>query len=730
MPETSLARWFSRLSGRFPLRVVLLVPFLIQILAVVGLTGYLSFSNGKKSVNEVTTALRNEITARIEQHLLTYLRTAHLVNQLNAEAFRLGILNLANHTTLERHFWQQLQIFDSVSYISFSSEQGDYIGAERREDRTVAVGKKKSDTFYLYSNKGEYLADKQGHRQKLTNVLNNYDPRTRPWYIDTAAAQKPIWSEIYALLDPTNLTTSVTQTVSANQPLYDNKGTLLGVLGTDIFLSQLSDFLSGLQIGKTGETFIMERSGLIVASSTSEKPYRPNPDNPEEVLRLNASDSQMPLISHTTQYLIERFGDLKHIVDSNQLEFELDGHGQFLQVKPLQDKRGIDWLIVVVIPQDDFMEHINANTRLTILLCAAALVIAIIVSLATSRWLVAPIDRLKWAVLRMAGGQWEQDLPIERSDEIGTLAKSFKMMAEQLKTVFDNLAKLNQAYERFVPREFLSFLQKDSIIDVQLGDQVQQEMSVLFSDIRAFTSLSEQMTPAENFEFINTYLSCMEPAIIENHGFIDKYIGDAIMALFNVGGGADDAIKASIAMLHNLTEYNMKRQQQGQPPIQIGIGINTGSLILGTVGGRNRMDGTVISDAVNLASRIEGLTKMYNASILISESTYASLKGDYGIRSIDRVKVKGKSQPVTIYEVFEGDFPTTIELKMITLADFETGLLYYRQKEFTAAQDYFNRVLQLHLEDKASQLYLKRCQYFQKHGVDEDWEGIEVIKSK
>ncbi|BAP54746.1 PAS domain-containing protein [Thioploca ingrica] len=729
MPGTSLLHWFSRLSGKLPLRVVLLVPFLLQILAIVGLIGYLSLSNGKKSVNELTTALRNEITARIEQHLLSYLKIPHLVNQLNAEALRLGILNLTDPATIERHFWQQLQIFDSVSYISFSSIQGDYIGAERREDYSVQAGQAKHNTFYLYSKDGEYLADEQGRRKKLTNAIKNYDPRERPWYIDTVKAQKPIWSEIYALLDPTNLTTSVTQTVSANQPFYDDNGTFQGVLGTDIFLSQLSEFLSGLQIGKTGETFIMERSGLIVASSTTEKPYRFNPNNPKEVLRLNALDSQMPLIRYPTEYLLTHFShDLKEINSSNQLEFKLNGQKHFLQVKPLQDKRGIDWLIVVVIPEADFMEHINANTRLTVLLCVIALIIAIMVGSATSRWLIAPIRRLNLAASKIAKGEWEQDLPVERADEIGDLAKSFKIMEEQLQAVFDNLAKINKAYERFVPREFLSFLKKESIIDVQLGDQVQQEMSVLFSDIRAFTSLSERMTPAENFEFINTYLSRMEPAIIENHGFIDKYIGDAIMALFS--GGADHAVKAGITMLRNLARYNLIRQTEGQIPIQIGIGINTGSLILGTVGGCNRMDGTVISDAVNLASRIEGLTKMYNALLLISEYTYSGLQEHYAIRRIGRVKVKGRLQPVAIYEVFEGDFLPIKELKMKTLLDFETGLVCYQNREFIEAQNCFNRILHVHPDDKAAQLYLKRCHYFQKYGTDGDWEGVEVMENK
>ncbi|MEH2180612.1 AAA family ATPase [Nostoc sp.] len=276
--------------------------------------------------------------------------------------------------------------------------------------------------------------------------------------------------------------------------------------------------------------------------------------------------------------------------------------------------------------------------------------------------------------------------------------------------LYTDLAALNKAYERFVPRQFLQFLNKQSIIDVQLGDQVQQEMSVLFTDIRAFTSLSESMTPAENFRFINSYLSCMEPIILENNGFIDKYIGDAIMALF--AGDADDAVLAGIDMLQTLTTYNEKRQAKGYLPIQIGIGINTGSLILGTVGGLNRMDSTVISDAVNLAARIEGLTKTFNAPLLITDQTFERLQNRdrYGIRIIGQVKVKGKINAVTVHEVFAADPPKIVAGKTATLEVFASALACYEQQQFATAAEYFQDCLQQNPCDQVAQMYLQRCQ--------------------
>lgn len=272
------------------------------------------------------------------------------------------------------------------------------------------------------------------------------------------------------------------------------------------------------------------------------------------------------------------------------------------------------------------------------------------------------------------------------------------------------LFQLNHAFSRFVPRQFLQFLDKESIVEVKLGDHVQKEMSVLFADIRDFTSLSESMTPEENFKFINAYLSRMEPAIIQNQGFIDKYIGDGIMALFSKG--ADNALKAAISMLQRLAEYNQGRAKAGYMPIQVGIGINTGSLMLGTVGGYSRMDSTVISDAVNLASRIEGLTKDYRVSLLISHYTFSQLNdaNQYAFRIIDRVKVKGKLAAVSVYEVFEADPPRIREAKLATKTAFEEALLLYNLHSFKSAAQLFEECLHLNPEDTVAQIYLERCQ--------------------
>ncbi len=293
-----------------------------------------------------------------------------------------------------------------------------------------------------------------------------------------------------------------------------------------------------------------------------------------------------------------------------------------------------------------------------------------------------------------------------------------------------NLYHINTAYGRFVPQEFLRTLGRDSILDVKLGDQMEGEMTIWFSDIRAFTALSENLTPKQNFDFLNEYLSNLIPVIRQNRGFIDKYIGDAVMALFP--NKPEDALIASIEALHKIEEYNQNRVKNGKPAVHLGIGLHTGGLMLGTIGDKFRMDGTVISDAVNLASRLEGLTKKYGATLVISEDTFSDIPNpdQYNYRFLAKVKVMGKKQPTAVYEFFSGDNETQRLLKQETLYAFGEGIKYYFDRNFAEAVVAFKKVLNKNPHDKAASIYLESAAKYVVHGVTDTWQGIDTMESK
>jgi two-component system sensor histidine kinase ChiS len=310
------------------------------------------------------------------------------------------------------------------------------------------------------------------------------------------------------------------------------------------------------------------------------------------------------------------------------------------------------------------------------------------------------------------------------------LQEANEFLEERVKERTAELVELNTAYERFVPREFLSLLKKESILEVKLGDQTAQQMTVLFSDIRGWTTLSEEMTAQESFNFINAFLNRVSPVISAHQGFIDNFQGDGMMALFPES--ADDGVQAAIAMHAAVSEYNEARKKKDYQPIGIGVGLHIGDLMLGIIGHEERMQGTVVADAVNLASRLEGLTRVYGSSISISEPTLAQLKDpdQYKHRFVDKVQVKGKKDPVSVHEVFDGDPPAVIELKEQTKDDFEQGLCLYYDRKFSEASVKFNQVLEKNPEDRAARIYLKRSANYMVNGVADDWTGVEILIQK
>jgi len=344
--------------------------------------------------------------------------------------------------------------------------------------------------------------------------------------------------------------------------------------------------------------------------------------------------------------------------------------------------------------------------------------------------IVYPLKELLYNMQKTGEGKTINYTVVRNNDEIGEIAEGYNEMSANLEKYISDISKMNEAYYRFVPRQFLEFLGKKSILDVSLGDQVQKEMSVLFTDIRDFTSMSEDMTPKENFDFLNEYLSSMEPVISRNHGFIDKYIGDSIMALFV--GNVENAIDAAIEMRSSLADFNLQRKLENKNPTNSGIGIHTGNLMLGVVGGHGRMDGTVVSDAVNLASRIEGLTKMYGTSIIISQDTLIKLQDPsrYNYRFLDVVKVKGKKEAAYIFEILDGEPEDIKQLKILTKPDFGRALQLYKSKDFDNALELFRKVQKINPSDRATQLYIIRCKNILEFGIPEDWDGVETIRDK
>lgn len=342
-------------------------------------------------------------------------------------------------------------------------------------------------------------------------------------------------------------------------------------------------------------------------------------------------------------------------------------------------------------------------------------------------FLLLSLKSLKQGATRITEGNYDVEIGIHSRDELEDLGTAFNRMSREIQKQILHVTNLNKANSKFVPSEILHFLGKESILEISLGDHMKGTMSVLFSDIRGFTGISEKMTPDENFRFINEYLCLMGPVIREERGFIDKYIGDAIMAIFP--RSSDDALHAAIEMLERLEIMN--RGHPEREKIRLGIGIHIGNVMMGIIGEEERYEGTVIADAVNLASRLEGLTKQYGVAVMVTEDTIRSLNHPelFEMRKLDLVRVKGKQKPSEVYEVIS---PLDIrrEYKLATKAQYIEGFELYRREEFSRAGEIFNSLLTRCPEDKAVESLARRCARMKVEGAPAGWDGSIELREK
>ncbi len=324
----------------------------------------------------------------------------------------------------------------------------------------------------------------------------------------------------------------------------------------------------------------------------------------------------------------------------------------------------------------------------------------------------------------------------EAEDEVRRLRALLDAEIATRRGMERRLARLQTAYARFVPPQLIDLLGREDILDVDRGHQAEKKMTILFSDIRGFASLSERMSPQQCFDFINAYLSFMEPVVLAHGGFIDKYIGDSVMALFPSRG--DDALRAALGMLAELDNFNARRPARqdaasaagaAEPhnggDTRIGIGLNSGLLMLGVIGGAQRMEVTVISDAVNLASRVETLTKTWQTPILLTQHTLNSIRApaDFSIRFIDRVRVRGKHLAQSIYEVFDADAPALQAAKRACRETFEDALAHYHFHRMSEAQSLFGDCLAHHSGDTPAAVYWQRCRQASRNHAAEGGES-------
>jgi signal transduction histidine kinase len=458
--------------GKFqglPLQFVLIVPFVLQIFGAVGLVGYLSLRNGQQAVNELEDQLMTRTSSSVDQHLTSYLAIPHKLSQMNADAIQMGLLNVRDRQTVGKYFWRQMQAYD-LTYIGMGLTTGEGAGAARYDGKTLTIEEWGAK---LPNNVSNYDTDAQGNRTRLNSKFD-YDNFKESWYTAPIKAGKPIWSRIYTWNSPYGPYISA----SAGQPIYDANQQLLGMVGADIHLLKLSDFLQKLEITRSGQIFILERSGLLIANSGSAPPFKVVKN---EVQRLKAIDSTDPAVQAIAQQLQQRFQGFGNLANES-LKIDFQGEPHSVRVAPWRDQYGLDWLVVVSVPESAFMSQINANTRTTLFLCLAALAVAIILGFYTSRWITRPILRLSVASRAIAAGNLDQRVEAKGIQELSSLSLSFNEMAGQLRDSFNALEESNAELENRVQQRTYELSQNNRQLQTTLEELHQTQTQMVQSE--------------------------------------------------------------------------------------------------------------------------------------------------------------------------------------------------------------------------------------------------------
>ncbi|WP_017662589.1 sensor histidine kinase [Baaleninema simplex] len=431
----------TALSKRFSLRTAIAIPFALQLVAFTGLVGYLSYQQGQQAILDLGTQLQDQVSRRIVQHLEDYLETPNQLTALNAAAIEAGTLDPTNLADTAEYFWQQMQVFE-VSDLNFTSSDGEFVGIYRRNDGRLVLTERNFDRDPTRAY--EYQLNRFGDRVTVLDITDDYDPRRDRGYLQAVEAGEFVWTQGSVRSPGQN-----TPAVSASYPLYDEDGDLLGVLGVDLRLSRIAQFLRTLKIGRAGQAFAIDRQGVLVATSGTDA-FLGSDDRPLGGIR--ATESRDRTVQAAATHLIRHFDNLNQIEETQILRYQLQNHQYFLQVSPFRDPSGLDWLVVVTVPQADFTSAVRRTARVTLLLCVFGLAVATFVGWQVSQGIVRPLQRLTEG-LRKLGSQWKTLSFLDvrsgglllRTREIKTLLTTFNRTAAQLQTTLAELESENKA---------------------------------------------------------------------------------------------------------------------------------------------------------------------------------------------------------------------------------------------------------------------------------------------
>ncbi|HSW69754.1 MAG TPA: cache domain-containing protein [Gammaproteobacteria bacterium] len=656
---------------KFSILAIFVTLFVLSMLTLIAIT-HIRFT---RSMEDFSFGLMKQASYTAFTQIQNELKNAEIESHALAELIKLDVLDSTSEveTYIQSLMRNEIDLFPSVQSIVWADTAGHYVSVEKTDD-----GK-------LHSEIVQYNPDNP-----------SYDPRLRPWYIIAKNEKKPVWMGIYAYEMTKYRGTSVAT------PVYKNDNTLLGVVNLRVRLDNMRDLVEQTQVSAHSITFIVSSDGQLIAF--------PNLVQYNQSALLNIKNLEK------SPWIAESF-DIYNKTHSAEFIYEYNKKDYLASYLPLTSFGSNNhWIIGVVSPTEDFMSDVYKTHLLTLLINLTILIFGITaVSILISR-VVHPLNEITKEIRRIRDFVLTDEKPIvSRILEISYIAEALYSMKKGLKT-----------FQRYVPSALVRQLIETGE-DARIGG-IKKPLAILFSDIKDFTSLAEKMDPEKLSPHLCDYFDELSQVIVMNHGTIDKYMGDAIMAFWGAPSIIEQpslyAAKAALRCLNLSEELNETWQEQGKPLLHTRIGIHFGQAIVGNFGSSERISYTAIGDAINIASRLEGINKIYGTQIIVSDVVYHQIKNDFVLRMLDCITVKGRNEAHYIYElVAETYMEITYDFEKYTM-NFAKGFAAYQKRQWDEAISFFVECLKIYPADTVAGVLIKRCEHFKSEPPEADWSGI------
>ncbi len=666
----------------------------------------LSFYYGSKKITlEMAEQVTKQFTDKVIERTINYLNVPAIQTKpLSGLAqHQKNIMDV--HEEFWKYMWEQLLVLPQIQTMFIADAAGSYIQV-RREPNLATRFIDRSITPPIEK---WFLRDESYNVTRIEKGDASFDPRTRPWYQNTQTQPRIYWTDVYIF------TTAQTPGISATYPVLDDTGKLIAVTCVNTPLHSLSDFITEQKLSKHGVVLIVNGKGELVAY----------PDK-RRLTHRDEKTGQWRLV-HVTELEEQWITRAYHrYVQTREEKFSIrsDGKNYLVNIASFPDSFISDWRILVVIPKEDLLSSVYDLFWQVGFVSLGIFGISIILVYFFAVKVTQPITQLAIETEKI------KNLHLDEVRSVQSGIKEIDMMNRTLISTTQSL----HSFRKYVPADLVRQL-------IQLGQEAklggeEAELTIMFSDIQGFTSISEDLPAQKLMLHLSEYLENLTHIIMQEHGTIDKYIGDGIMAFWGapvkLPNATYCACKAVLACQKRLQDLNIKWSQEGKPELHTRIGLHTGNTVVGNLGSDDRMNYTIIGDSVNLASRLEGANKLYGTNIIISEATYQQVAKQFHCRLLDIVAVKGKRVSVKIYELIaEKTTPLPEEMQQFC-AEYAEGLEAYLRQDWGTALAIFKELQKRFPTDESVQLFISRCHKFQ-HSPDKlppDWNGVATLEDK